>query len=73
MNLHTLWGAHRCPIISTNTSEKGALDTRTLLDSIIYQELARHEARCHHHTGSKTRKQALEPILPSKDAEAIKY
>ena len=60
-------------MLLANTSKKGALNTRTLFDSIVYQELARNEARCHHHTRPKTRKQALEPSLPCENAEAIKY
>lgn len=46
---------------------------RTLLDGPIYQKLPRHEARGHHHTRAKTRKQALEPSLLRENTEAINY
>src|SRR5712672_489742 len=44
-----------------------------MFDRIIYEELARNEARRHHHKWAKTRKQAFEPSLPCQNAEAIEY
>jgi hypothetical protein len=53
--------------------ESGPRYTRTLLDGPIYQELARHKARGHHHTRTKTRKQPPESSLFRENTEAIQY
>ena len=65
----SLFIAHR----SVDVPENELLDTRTLLDGPIYQELARHKARGHHHTRTKTHKQPPESSLFRENTEAIKY
>lgn len=74
MNLHAWRGTHRCPCVhrSANTFEYPR-DTRTLLDGPVYQELAGHEARGHHHTRAKTGKQTPETSLLCESAKAIEY